>query len=189
MMERMMSKGNSMVIEQIVDVHDVNDAIGKEFGSESVNNGKLPLFNETGKDGTPVETEIKASTSKLPHLSNGSYDNDFGVFESDNGFQLPWFAKRMNEKRAKMMNNEFEFRKVLAKIEFEFRLENSSQDSLELPNDVKPEQGMKDHLHDEFNSVMYDITLVEIKGGFKHGWRMKRWSKIMMLIGNMIHSI
>ncbi|GJZ70678.1 hypothetical protein Tco_0634529 [Tanacetum coccineum] len=129
MMERMMSKGNGVVIEEIIEVHDLNDAIRKEFDSESGNN---------------------ASTSKLAHLSDGSYDNDFSVFESVNGFPPPRFAKRMNEKKAKRMNDEFEFRNVLAKIDFEFGLENLK---VEQDNDVDWKHDPR-HLADEPKEII-----------------------------------
>ncbi|GKD33782.1 hypothetical protein Tco_1249291 [Tanacetum coccineum] len=89
MMERMMSKGNGVVIEEIIEVHDLNDAIRKEFDSESGNN---------------------ASTSKLAHLSDGSYDNDFSVFESVNGFPPPRFAKRMNDIREVEQDNDVDWK-------------------------------------------------------------------------------
>nr|GEW25081.1 integrase, catalytic region, zinc finger, CCHC-type, peptidase aspartic, catalytic [Tanacetum cinerariifolium] len=78
MMEGMLSKSKGAMIEEIVEYHDVNDAVGKQFDNESRN-----------------------------------YE-----------------------------------------IEFEFGLDNSSQDSLELPNNVKAEHGMKEHLYDEFDGVM-----------------------------------
>ncbi|GKF20342.1 hypothetical protein Tco_0068980 [Tanacetum coccineum] len=83
MIERMTSKGKGVVIEEIMD-HDV---VGKEFDSESGNNGKLRLleWNQSikhGKDGTVV-------------------DNDFCVFYSNNEFLPPWSAEIMITNRTK----------------------------------------------------------------------------------------
>nr|GEW09658.1 hypothetical protein [Tanacetum cinerariifolium] len=68
MIEGMRSKRKGVLIEEIMKDHDVNNAIGKEFGSETENN---------------------ASTSKLEPVFEGSNDNDFGVFDSDNELPPP----------------------------------------------------------------------------------------------------
>ncbi|GJT66933.1 hypothetical protein Tco_1018413 [Tanacetum coccineum] len=124
MMERMKSKGKSVVI--IVD-HHVNNVVGKEFDAESENGGKLSLLewnqsSQAGNDGTVV-------------------DNDFCVFDSDNEFPPSWYAERMIANSKKRLNDEFEFRKLLEEIDHVFRLDNSSQD-LEFPN-----EGMEELLY------------------------------------------
>nr|GEW63312.1 hypothetical protein [Tanacetum cinerariifolium] len=83
----------------------------REFDSESGNSGKLPLLawhqsSQAGKDETVV-------------------NNDFCVFNSDNEFPPPWSAERMNANKAQRMSDEFEFKKLLAKIDHEFGLETS----------------------------------------------------------------
>nr|GEV48018.1 hypothetical protein [Tanacetum cinerariifolium] len=62
----------------------------------------------------------------------------------------------MNERMAKRMSDEFEFRKLLTEIDFVSGLKDLSQDSLEIPNEVKAKQGMKEYVYDEFDDVMYD---------------------------------
>ncbi|GJY23107.1 transposase, MuDR [Tanacetum coccineum] len=121
MMERMTSNGKAMLIEEIMN-HDVNDVIGKEVDVDIGNSGKLPLVtfhqtNHVGNDGTVVA-------------------NDFCVFDSDNEFPPPWSAEKMIEDKTKKLSGEFEFRKLLAEINHEFRLNNPSQDEQDVSNDV-----------------------------------------------------
>ncbi|GJY63307.1 hypothetical protein Tco_0464767 [Tanacetum coccineum] len=126
MMKRMTSKGKGVVTEEFMD-HDVNDVVGKEFDGESGNNGKLPLleWNQSTQDGKD-ETLV---------------DNDFCVFDSDNKFPPPWSVEIMIAYRTKRLSVEFEFKKLMAEIDHVFELENSSQDSVEFPNEVNFEQG------------------------------------------------
>ncbi|GJY97560.1 hypothetical protein Tco_1240272 [Tanacetum coccineum] len=106
MLEEMMSKGKGVVIEEIVKDHDVKDAVGKGFASESENSGKLLLLkwydsNKVGNDGNVVEIETEASTSKVAPLFEGINDNDVGLSDFDNNFPPSWFDEIMNEKRQK----------------------------------------------------------------------------------------
>ncbi|GKC10254.1 hypothetical protein Tco_1001864 [Tanacetum coccineum] len=77
----MMSKGKGVVIEEIMEDHDVKDAVRKGFASESENSGKLLLLkwhdsNEARKDGNVVEIEIKDSTSKVAPFFEESFNQD-----------------------------------------------------------------------------------------------------------------
>ncbi|GJS35385.1 hypothetical protein Tco_0533767 [Tanacetum coccineum] len=128
--------------------HDVNDAIGKEFDGESGNSGKLPLLewnqsSQARKDGTVV-------------------DNDFCDFDSYNEFLPPWSAEIMITNRTKRLIDEFEFKKLLAEIDYVFGLENSSQDSLEFPYEIDFEQEMEELLNYGPNEVDFEQRMEEL---------------------------
>nr|GEV16202.1 hypothetical protein [Tanacetum cinerariifolium] len=134
LMERMTSKGKAVLIEEIVD-HDVNDVVGNELDADSRNSGKIPLvtFNQTshvGKDGTIVAI-------------------DFCVCDYDDEFLPPWSTEKMLEDRTRRRSDEFEFKKLLAEINHEFRLDNSSQDGQDVSNDVDFDDAI-------FNDVSFD---------------------------------
>nr|GEW56200.1 hypothetical protein [Tanacetum cinerariifolium] len=150
-MKQMTSKGKGVVIEEIVD-HDFNDVVGKDFDGESGNSGKLSLLEcnqscQVGNSGTIV-------------------DNDFCVFDSENDFPPPWSVKIMIANRTKRLSDEFKFKKLFIEIDHVFRLENSSQDSLELPNDVDFEEGMEELLYYD----TYDGASISGKEGDLKTW-------------------
>ncbi|GJY45028.1 hypothetical protein Tco_0433241 [Tanacetum coccineum] len=88
----------------------------------------------------------------LPLMSNEVYI-ETGVLLVERHMMERMMSMGKGKKR---MSDEFEFKKLFATIDYEFGLENSTQDSLELANDVQAEQGMEEHLYDEFNGVIYD---------------------------------
>ncbi|GJW23838.1 hypothetical protein Tco_0037649 [Tanacetum coccineum] len=128
-MERMTSKGKSVVIEEIVD-HDVNNVVGKEFDGENENGGKLPLLewiqsSQVGNDGIVV-------------------DNDFCVFDSDNEFPPPWSAERMIANRKKMLSDELDFKKLWKRLTMCLGMDELFYYG---PNEVDFEQGMEELLY------------------------------------------
>ncbi|GKD52779.1 hypothetical protein Tco_1281755, partial [Tanacetum coccineum] len=119
-----------------------------EFDGESRNSGKLPLLewnqsSQARKDETVV-------------------DSDFCDFDSYNEFPPPWSAEIMITNRTKRLIGEFEFRKLLAKIDHVFGLENSSQDSLEFPYEVDFKQEMEELLNYRPNEVNFEQRMEEL---------------------------
>ncbi|PWA49281.1 hypothetical protein CTI12_AA481420 [Artemisia annua] len=114
MMERMMTKGKGVVIEEIVD-HDVNDAVGKDVDGETGDTGKLLL----------LEWHKEWHKTSQPEKAGPLYDTD-----SDNGFPPTFYAKKMIANHSKRLSDEFQLRRLLEEIDQEFMVEDSSEDSL-----------------------------------------------------------
>ncbi|PWA42225.1 hypothetical protein CTI12_AA546880 [Artemisia annua] len=91
MMERMMSKGKGVVIEEIVD-HDVNDDVGKDVDGETGNTGKLLL----------LEWHKEWHETSQPEKVGPLYDSD-----SDNGFPPTFCAEKMIANHSKRLSDEF----------------------------------------------------------------------------------
>ncbi|PWA52915.1 transposase, MuDR [Artemisia annua] len=146
MMKRMMSKGNGVVIEEIVD-QDVNDDVGKDVDGETGNTGKLLLL-EWHKDW---------HETSQPEKAGPLYDS-----ASDNGFPATFCAKKMIANHSKRLSDEFQFRRLLKEIDQEFMVEDSSEDSLE-STDVL-----------DFDDAYYDDTsdgcTISGKEGDLHTW-------------------
>ncbi|PWA56307.1 hypothetical protein CTI12_AA421490 [Artemisia annua] len=115
MMERMMSKGKGVVIEEIVD-HDVNDDVGKDVDGETRTTGKLLL----------LEWHKEWHETSQPEKAGPLYD-----YDSDNGFPPTFCAGKMIANHSKRLSDEFQFRRLLEEIDQEFMVEDSSEDSLE----------------------------------------------------------
>ncbi|PWA97306.1 hypothetical protein CTI12_AA030120 [Artemisia annua] len=115
MMERMMSKGKGVVIEEIVD-HNVNDDVGKDVNGETGNTGKLLL----------LEWHKEWHETSQPEKAGPLYDSD-----SDNGFPPTFCAEKMIANNSKRLSDEFQFRRLLEEIDQEFMVEDSSEYSLE----------------------------------------------------------
>nr|GEX40099.1 hypothetical protein [Tanacetum cinerariifolium] len=144
---------------------DVNDAIEKEFDGDNGNNSKLQLleWNQSNQD-------------KKDGIVNA---NDFYGFDSNTEFPPPWFVEIMFANRTKRLSDKFEFRKLLAEIDHEFGLDNSSQDSLEFSNDVDLDdvifddvdfqQGMDDvYFEQDIDELLYyGPNKVDFKQGMK----------------------
>ncbi|PWA85111.1 hypothetical protein CTI12_AA153160 [Artemisia annua] len=128
MMERMMSKGKGVVIEEIVD-HDVNDDVGKDVDGETGNTGKLLLleWHETSQ----------------PEKAGPIYDSD-----SDNGFPPTFCAGKMIANHSKRLSDKFQFRRLLEEIDQEFMVEDSSEDSLESTDMLDFDDGYYDDTSD-----------------------------------------
>ncbi|PWA89001.1 transposase, MuDR [Artemisia annua] len=146
MMERMMSKGKGVVIEEIVD-HDVNDDVGKDVAGETGNTGKLLL----------LEWHKEWHETSQPDKAGPIYDSD-----SDNGFPPTFCAGKMIANHSKRLSDEFQFRRLLEEIDQEFMVEDSSEDSLE-STDVL-----------DFDDAYYDDTsdgcTISGKEGDLHTW-------------------
>ncbi|PWA77159.1 hypothetical protein CTI12_AA125040 [Artemisia annua] len=146
MMERMMSKGKGVVIEEIVD-HDVNDGVGKDVDGENGNTGKLLL----------LEWHKEWHETSQPEKAGPLYDSD-----SDNGFPPTACAGKMIANHSKRLSDEFQFRRLLEEIDQEFMVEDSSEDSLE-STDVL-----------DFDDAYYDDTsdgcTISGKKGDLHTW-------------------
>ncbi|PWA56305.1 hypothetical protein CTI12_AA421470 [Artemisia annua] len=111
MMERMMTKGKGVVIEEIVD-HDVNDAVGKDVDGETGNGGKLLL--------------LEWHKTSQPEKAGPLYDTN-----SDNDFSPTFCAEKMIANHSKRLSDEFQFKRLLEEIDQGFMVEDSSEDSLE----------------------------------------------------------
>ncbi|PWA96198.1 hypothetical protein CTI12_AA040590 [Artemisia annua] len=85
MIERMMTKGKGVVIEEIVD-HDVNDAVGKDVDGETGNSGKLLL--------------LEWHKTSQPEKDGPLYDTD-----SDNDFPPTFCAEKMIENHSKKLSD------------------------------------------------------------------------------------
>ncbi|PWA66746.1 hypothetical protein CTI12_AA324910 [Artemisia annua] len=146
MMERMMSKGKGVVIEEIVD-HDVNDDVGKDVDGETRNTGKLLL----------LEWHKEWHETSQPEKAGPIYESD-----SDNGFPPTFCAGKMIANHSKRLSDEFQFRRLLEEIDQEFMVEDSSEDSLE-STDVL-----------DFDDAYYDDTsdgcTISEKEGDLHTW-------------------
>ncbi|PWA86758.1 hypothetical protein CTI12_AA085250 [Artemisia annua] len=146
MMERMMSKGKGVVIEEIVD-HDVNDDVGKDVDGETGNTGKLLL----------LEWHKEWHETSQPDKAGPIYESD-----SDNGFPPTFCAGKMIANHSKRLSDEFQFRRLLEEIDQEFMVEDSSEDSLE-STDVL-----------DFDDAYYDDTsdgcTISGKEGDLHTW-------------------
>ncbi|PWA44826.1 hypothetical protein CTI12_AA523050 [Artemisia annua] len=146
MMERMMTKGKGVVIEEIVD-HDVNDAVGKEVDGETGNTGKLLL----------LEWHKECHKTSQPEKAGPLYDTD-----SDNDFPPTFCAEKMIANHSKRLSDEFQFSRLLEEIDQEFMEEDSSEDSLESTYVL------------DFDDVYYDVTsdgcTISGKEGFLHTW-------------------
>nr|GEV16201.1 hypothetical protein [Tanacetum cinerariifolium] len=145
LMKRMTSKGKAVLIEEIVD-HDVNDVVENELDADSRNSGKIPLvkFNQTshvGKDGTIVAI-------------------DFRVCDSDDEFLPPWSTEKMLEDRTRRRSDEFEFKILLAEIDHEFGLDNSSQDEQDVSNDVDFDDAIFNDV--SFDDVDFDVGMDDL---------------------------
>ncbi|PWA77147.1 aminopeptidase [Artemisia annua] len=86
MMERMMTKGKGVVIEEIVD-HDVNDNVGKDVDGETGNTGKLLL--------------LEWHKTSQPEKAGPLYDND-----SNNGFPPTFCAEKMIANHSKRLRRD-----------------------------------------------------------------------------------
>ncbi|GKB87251.1 hypothetical protein Tco_0959523 [Tanacetum coccineum] len=71
----------------------------------------------------------------VDHDVNDAIGKEFDV-ESGTSFPPQWSVELMIANKTKRMSDEFKFRLLLTEIDNEFGLENSSQDSLEFPNEV-----------------------------------------------------
>ncbi|PWA88450.1 Electron transport accessory protein-like domain-containing protein [Artemisia annua] len=145
-MDRMMNKGKGVVKEEIVD-DDVNEAAGKGVDGETGNNGKLLL----------LEWHKEWHRTSQPDKAGPVYDSD-----SDNGFPPTFSAGKMIANHSKRLSDEFEFRRLLVKIDQEFMGEDSSEDSIEATDVV------------EFDDAYYDDTsdgcTISGKEGDLHTW-------------------
>ncbi|PWA71624.1 hypothetical protein CTI12_AA253300 [Artemisia annua] len=146
MMERMMTKGKGVVIEEIVD-HDVNDDVGKDVDGETGNTRKILL----------LEWHKEWHKTSRPEKAGPLYDTD-----SDNGFPPTFCAEKMIANHSKRLSDEFEFRRLLEDIDQEFMVEDSSENSLE-STDVL-----------DFDNAYYDDTsdgcTISGKEGDLHTW-------------------
>ncbi|GKC74909.1 hypothetical protein Tco_1120792 [Tanacetum coccineum] len=78
--------------------------------------------------------------------------------DADSGNNVPttMVYKQMIEDRTSRMSGEFEFRKLLAKIDHEFELENSSQDEQDVSNDVDFDDVIFDDV--SFDDIEFDVV-------------------------------
>lgn len=100
MMDRMMTKGKGVVIEEIVD-DDVNEAAGKGVDGETGNSGKLLL----------LEWHKTSQPEKAGPVFYTDSDSDF----------LPTFCAEKKSKmianHTKRMSDEYQFRRLLEEID------------------------------------------------------------------------
>nr|GFA66593.1 hypothetical protein [Tanacetum cinerariifolium] len=140
MMKVVFGKGKGVVIEEIIEDDEVNEA------SKTGCRGQSLLLNEND-----VQTGNMDSTSKVDHppWSFGS------LSDSDIGEHPPWSSESMNEKRNKRRSEEFRFRIQLFENDFAFGLD-LSQDLIYMTKVVKAEQEMQDPVYYNFHPLMYD---------------------------------
>ncbi|GKC36686.1 hypothetical protein Tco_1049070, partial [Tanacetum coccineum] len=123
-MEVVSGKGKGVVIEEIMEDDEVNEASKTGYRGQSL------LLNEND-----VQTGNMDSISKVDHppWSSGS------LSDSDISKHPPWSSESMNEKRNKRRSEEFRFRIQLFENDFAFGLE-LSQDPIDMTKVVKAEQ-------------------------------------------------
>nr|GEX74161.1 hypothetical protein [Tanacetum cinerariifolium] len=140
MMEVVSDKGKGVVIEEIMEDDEVNEA------SEIGYRGQSLLLNEND-----VQDGNMDSTSKVDHppWSSGS------LSDSDISEHPPWSSESMNEKRNKRRSEEFWFRIQLFENDFAFSLD-LSQDPIDLTNVVKAKQEIQEPVYYNFHPLMYD---------------------------------
>jgi hypothetical protein len=144
MMERMMTKGKGVVIEEIVD-DDVNDAARKDVDGETGNSGKLLL--------------LEWHKTSQPEKAGPVFDTD-----SDSDFPPTFCAEKMIANHTKRMSDEFQFGRLLEEIDKEFMVEDSSEESTDMldfddldfddayyddTSDEEVDQGTNAEWHDE----------------------------------------
>ncbi|GJS42302.1 hypothetical protein Tco_0567345 [Tanacetum coccineum] len=140
MMEVVSGKGKGVVIEEIVEDDEVNEA------SETGNRGQSLLLDEND-----VQTRNMDSTSKLDHPPWSSES----LSDSDISEHPPWSSESMNEKRNKRWSEEFQFRIQLFENDFAFGLD-LSQDPIDMTKEVKAEQDMQEPVYYDFYPLKYD---------------------------------
>ncbi|PWA58579.1 hypothetical protein CTI12_AA361660 [Artemisia annua] len=144
MMERMMSKGKGVVIEEIVD-HDVTRIV------------PLCLLTLRYLMSHWMMWHKEWHETSQPEKARSLYDSD-----SDNGFLPTFCAGKMIVNHSKRLSDEFQFRRLLEEIDQEFMVEDSSEDSLE-STDVL-----------DFDDAYYDDTsggcTISGKEGDPHTW-------------------
>ncbi|GJX21687.1 hypothetical protein Tco_0226132 [Tanacetum coccineum] len=109
-MEVISGKGKGVVIEEIMDDDEVNEA------SETRYMGQSLFLNEND-----VQTGNIDSTSKVDHPPWSSRS----LSDSDISEHPPWSSESMNEKRNKRQSEEFQFRIQLFENDFAFSLDLS----------------------------------------------------------------
>ncbi|GKD74224.1 hypothetical protein Tco_1332506 [Tanacetum coccineum] len=90
---------------------------------------------------------------------------DFRVCDSDNEFPLPWSTEKMIKDRTRRLSDEFEFIKLLAEIDHEFGLDNSSQNEQDVSNDVDFDDVVFDDVDFDdvsFDDVDFDIVDIDV---------------------------
>jgi hypothetical protein len=132
MMDRMMTKGKGVVIEEIVD-DDLNEAAGKGVDGETGNSGKLLL----------LEWHKEWHKTRQPEKVGPVFYSD-----SDTDFPPTFCAKKMIEYHTKRMSDEFQFRRLLEEIDQDFTVEDSSEEST----------GLLDFYDLDFDDAYYDDT-------------------------------
>ncbi|GJW28296.1 hypothetical protein Tco_0045171 [Tanacetum coccineum] len=141
MMEVVLGMGKGVVIEEVVEDDEVKEA------SETGNSGKQ-LLSVTEND---VQTKTEPSTPPWSFES---------LSDSNISDHPPWSSESMNEKRNKRLSEEFQFRKIFFDIDLTFGLD-FSHETLEMKNEVKAEQEMEEHVHNDFHPLMYEDDLLQ----------------------------
>ncbi|GJR74122.1 hypothetical protein Tco_0086487 [Tanacetum coccineum] len=128
MMEVVFGMGKGVVIEEIMEDDEVNEA------SETGNRVQSLLLDEND-----VQIGNMDSKSKVDHppWSFGS------LFDFDISEHPPWSSECMDEKRNNRWSKEFQFRIQLFKNDFVFGLD-LSKDPIDMTKEVKAKQEMQD---------------------------------------------
>ncbi|GKB14713.1 hypothetical protein Tco_0848636, partial [Tanacetum coccineum] len=143
-MEVVSGKGKGVVIEEIIEDDEVNEASKTGYRGQSL------LLNEND-----VETVNMDSTSKVDHPPWSSRSlSDSGISEHP-----PWSSESMNEKRNKRWSEEFWFRIQLFENNFVFGLD-LSQDHIDMTKVVKAEQEMQEPVYYNFHPLIKWIHMI-----------------------------
>ncbi|GJZ05281.1 hypothetical protein Tco_0538556 [Tanacetum coccineum] len=139
-MEVVSGKGKGVVIEEIMEDDEVNEASKTGYRGQSL------LLNEND-----VQTGNMDATSKVDHppWSSGCL-SDFDFVSTPT-----MSSESMNEKRNKRRSEEFWFRIQLFENDFAFGLD-LSQDPIDMTKVVKAEQEMQEPMYYNFHPLMYD---------------------------------